>query len=398
MNILYIYSSPIDPMKGGIQKVTFNLSRYFASLGHNIKFLSFFRSDVNQKDFVQLFCPNCNQIKNKENEDYLYKVIRDNNISVVINQSGMSPEVCDVISVVKKEINFLLLSCIHNSIYGGVENYDRSHIHILEKYGISRIAKIFDLTFIKKLLCSLYTLKNRRHYCKLLENSDRVVTLTNAMRDELKKMTGIQYDKKIAVIPNGTEISKQKISEFKKDNIFLFVGKINYGYKRADLLLPIWKDFSERNNKYKLYVLGDGEKRRELEDLCIKNGIKNIEFKGWCNPIEYYKQAKGLIMTSCSEGLPMVLIEAMSYGVIPFAYDAYRQIHEVVENGKNGFLVKDCDYKALSAKMDYIMNLDEETLNRISMDVYNKSLQFDVSSVINKWIELITLNSDSNEE
>lgn len=70
-------------------------------------------------------------------------------------------------------------------------------------------------------------------------------------------------------------------------------------------------------------VIGDGARRRELEDLTASLGIgREVHFRGWMpRPalVPYYARAHFILLPSRSEGWPKVLSEAMAYGVVPVA-------------------------------------------------------------------------------
>ena len=59
-------------------------------------------------------------------------------------------------------------------------------------------------------------------------------------------------------------------------------------------------------------------------------------FKGFKNPKEYYERASLLLLTSDFEGFPLVVVEAMSFGVVPIIYGSYPAAYDIIENGING--------------------------------------------------------------
>lgn len=53
-----------------------------------------------------------------------------------------------------------------------------------------------------------------------------------------------------------------------------------------------------------------------------------------------YKRAQIICVSSTYEGFSLVLTEALQYGVIPVAFDSFESVHDIIDTGKNGFLVK----------------------------------------------------------
>jgi glycosyltransferase involved in cell wall biosynthesis len=389
MKILFVYSSPIDYVRGGIQKVTYNMAVQFKDTGHEVLFLSFSKGNsmMTRSGFPQFFVPNVTTPACDENVQYMTDFVAREKIDVVINQAGMSHEILWVLSKTKRNCQFVFISCIHNSIFGGVENYDRTHGFQLQKVHLAFLAPLFRQTWMKSLLCGLYIIKNRQFYRCLCDTSDDVIVLTEAMCHEMIRMTG-RKNPNVRMIPNGTIIPNINLSTMEKEKSFLYVGKLDYGYKRVDMLLPIWKRFSQKHSDWRLFIIGGGEVEGDLKNRVKKENIINIQFEGWKEVTDYYRKAAGLLLTSCSESFGMVLVEAMSYGVIPFAYDAFEQIHEIIDDGINGFLAPDNDPDRMASLMSYTIE-HPDIAETVAQNAINKSNQFDSKIIVAKWLELI---------
>lgn len=64
-------------------------------------------------------------------------------------------------------------------------------------------------------------------------------------------------------------------------------------------------------------------------------------------------------MTSIYEGLPLVLLEAKAWGVPVIAYDCPTGPREIIENGKDGFLIESGDHLGYIQKLNELANDDE---------------------------------------
>lgn len=201
---------------------------------------------------------------------------------------------------------------------------------------------------------SLFTLGLKKTKCFVCEHISfnsypRVVRL-------LKYITYPFYDKVILLtehdrrllgrvfntvsIYNPTPFKISKIAKQQYHGRFLAVGHLIHR-KGYDRLLPIWKDFQEKNPTANLTIVGCGEKYDEL--MFIINGlqIKNITFIESTNEIErYYKENDVLLCTSRAEGLPMTFIEAQAHGMPLISYDIETGPAEIID-GSNGFLITD---------------------------------------------------------
>jgi len=91
----------------------------------------------------------------------------------------------------------------------------------------------------------------------------------------------------------------------------------------------------------RLVILGEGEKRKELEELAQELGIReHLDLPGFVeNPYKYMKRAAVFVLSSQWEGLPTVLVEAMACGCPVVSTDCPSGPREILENGKWGKLV-----------------------------------------------------------
>jgi glycosyltransferase involved in cell wall biosynthesis len=94
-------------------------------------------------------------------------------------------------------------------------------------------------------------------------------------------------------------------------------------------------------------IVGDGEERPHLEKLTLQRGLENrIVFHGHQDDVgSFYRQADLLIFPSRLENSPIVLLEAMSFGVpsLSIRADGQRYInanHEIITAGHDGFLAE----------------------------------------------------------
>ena len=133
----------------------------------------------------------------------------------------------------------------------------------------------------------------------------------------------------------------------------------------------VWKKLQEQLPDWNLVIVGDGPFSNEMKQLSKKLSLQRVEFAGFANPIKYYKESSIFCLTSNHEGWGLVLTEAMQFGCVPIAFDSFESIHEIIEDGKNGFLVKPFDIDkyadkvlrlADNFKVDYVMNSMERLM------------------------------------
>jgi glycosyltransferase involved in cell wall biosynthesis len=136
----------------------------------------------------------------------------------------------------------------------------------------------------------------------------------------------------------------------------------------------------------KLVILGDGPNRSDLESLVTELGIGNsVDFIGFVDPpYAYMNYADLFVLSSRSEGLGNVLIEAMSVGTPVVSTNCPTGPSEVLEQGQYGSLVTVGSHEALSeAILESLDNhLDPSVLK-------NRAKEFSVESIADEYENLI---------
>ncbi|MDY5420495.1 glycosyltransferase [Actinobacillus porcinus] len=115
----------------------------------------------------------------------------------------------------------------------------------------------------------------------------------------------------------------------------LFNGK---GYHQ---MINIYHQLKQKGMTQKLYIIGEGYLREELTQQINTLGLENdcLLLGKKDNPFPYMKNAKLLIHTSEGEGLPTVLIEAMTCGTPVVAFDCPTGPREILADGQYGGLI-----------------------------------------------------------
>ncbi|HWD90597.1 MAG TPA: glycosyltransferase family 4 protein [Mucilaginibacter sp.] len=143
---------------------------------------------------------------------------------------------------------------------------------------------------------------------------------------------------------------------------FLFLGRVNDGKGIFDLLDILSSKADFFVDRLKLYIGGDGEIER-LETYVRNNNLGAIvEYIGWVDAAkkeEYFLKSHIFILPSYIEGLPVSLLEAMSYGM-PIISTNVGGIPEILENGVNGFMISPGDKKAMEAAILQFLNYPDK--------------------------------------
>lgn len=129
--------------------------------------------------------------------------------------------------------------------------------------------------------------------------------------------------------------------------------------KGIDVLLRAFASFKDTEPSVNLLLAGDGPLRVRLEDLALSLEIQDrVEFLGRQRPVQVKKLLHGcdiFVLPSRSEPFGIVIIEAMACKK-PVIATSVGGIPEIIENGKNGILVKPDNPKALANALITVLN------------------------------------------
>jgi glycosyltransferase involved in cell wall biosynthesis len=148
-----------------------------------------------------------------------------------------------------------------------------------------------------------------------------------------------------------------------------FVGRL-HPQKGLDFLLQAMQMIRDRLHNAMLFIIGDGELRRSLENQTREYGLQHIvSFLGTSQDIPSLLYSLNLfVLPSLWEGMPVALLEAMAAG-LPVVATSVGGVPEVVLDGETGFLVPPGNPEALGQA---ILALYEQPELRIHMGLAGK--------------------------
>lgn len=139
--------------------------------------------------------------------------------------------------------------------------------------------------------------------------------------------------------------------------------KNQIGILKSLALLPV-----EKQQRFTLTLVGDGEMRQQLEDYAQQLSTK-VNFIGNTKNVDKYLiQADCFILFSKNEGLPISIIEAMRAG-LPIISTRIAGIPELVEDGRNGYLIN----TDISELKNTLINIIYNKTNLLSMGKESKN-------------------------
>lgn len=388
MRVIFFHTNGIRSQAGGISRITDTLTKTFRSKGLDVILVGArnIAKDV-QYDKKQFFLPKSDKIDVEENVVYMNRLIAEENIDIIINQAGLNSECVNFLSRVKKNSDVKIVNCLHNSVITPIKNLPYQWEYLLRKYGLLAVLNVFCTQFVRNILVSIFKLKERKILCKLVKNSDALITLCDGLKDEIISIVGKQYVSKIEVIPNC--FIPEKRIEVPKQKVVLWVGTINFTVKRIDLMLKIWSLVSQSHSDWCLKILGDGSGLKEAKEIVKQLHLQNVFFEGRVNPVPYYEEAKIICVTSTHESFSLVCVEGMFHAVVPIVFDSYPAASIVLENGKCGCLVQPFNCASYAKKMSLLMD-DNILLSELQVNGVSNVEKYFPDVIFRKWNNLFT--------
>ena len=203
---------------------------------------------------------------------------------------------------------------------------------------------------------------NRASYINYVKYYDLFVTLTDGFVDEFKTRWP-QYKKKIVRMYNPMDIDAiraraNSAPSVGADNYFVCVSRLS-GDKDIETVLRGFDKFVNENNNPDVRMVfvggGDVDKYRAIANKLSAH--EKIEFVGaQKNPMGFMRGAMANILSSYSEGLPTVLLEAMAVGTVNISSDCKNGPREILLDGDAGLLFAPGNADELAQHMDKIWN------------------------------------------
>lgn len=198
-------------------------------------------------------------------------------------------------------------------------------------------------------------------------NVDRFVVISRDIQRELRQI-GVD-DERMVFVPNGVDTDRfgpvgpnerQSIRRrlgLPEGKIAIFSGRLE-PEKRVDQLIAIWPQVREVEPSATLLVLGGGSQAINLQERAGEG----VVFLGQVEDVCRYLQAADIfVLPSVAEGLSVAMLEALATG-LPLIVTQVGGATDVIEHGKNGWLIPPEDPQALFIALKYLFG--DVTLRR----------------------------------
>ncbi|MCP9310372.1 accessory Sec system glycosyltransferase Asp1 [Lacticaseibacillus paracasei] len=237
------------------------------------------------------------------------------------------------------------------------------------------------------------------NYVEVLSNHlnriDGLITMTQAQARDLR--TRLHSNSiQIHVIP-GAAVSDAQLAAGqlpavnKKENKIIYVGRLEAN-KRVDDLIRAFKLVLRKVPDAKLDIRGYGSSEfvASLEKLIKELKLTDqAVINGYTPKIEaVYDQAKVFATATSSDAYPLAMTEALSHGLPLVAFDINYGPSEIIQNGKNGYLLKNGDVYGFSEALVKLLQ-DPAELQDMSSEAYASAQAYSLSKMWQLWQPLV---------
>ncbi|WP_338733818.1 glycosyltransferase [Mangrovimonas cancribranchiae] len=343
-------------MKHKQVKITFIIPSLAAGGAERI--LSFVAKNINKNTFK----PTLLVIGFKK--DTVYNV---SNLDVIyLNKSRVLKAIIPIIRYLKTEQPHIVLTSIYhlNTMVAYLSVFfpkikfvarEANVLSVLAKHGGNK------LTLSKKLIIKAY---------KLI---DVLICQSLDMQQDMIANYGVSKHKTILINnPITTKVPPKKLNTNKPSILkIITVGRLSKE-KGHDRIIEV---LSHLKIPFKYFMIGDGNEKKNILHLIDNKGINNhVTHINYTNDVEnYLRESDVFLLGSYSEGFPNVLLESCVVGTPIIAFNAPGGINEIIETGKNGYIVNsvdDCVNKLTQLYLNF--EFSPKQVNQVVIEKFNK--------------------------
>lgn len=223
-----------------------------------------------------------------------------------------------------------------------------------------------------------------QHLPLKMQEADRVVCISQFAKGQLMRISHPDHWSKLQVCRLGVDPAQFTYAPRAADKAaveLLCVGRLSCA-KAQILLVQACANLRDEGLAFKLTMVGDGPDRGRIEQAIARLGLeRHIHLTGALNQEavrSHFARADIFVLPSLAEGIPVVLMEAMSSGV-PCVSTPVNGIPELIEHNRTGLLATPGDVDSLTVQLRRLIQ-DPEMRRSLAEAAHDKVLaNFDLN-------------------
>lgn len=290
-----------------------------------------------------------------------------------------------------------------------IKKYDIIHIHMASRRSTFRKLKYLTIAqkYSKKVVLHIHgggfskfydeecSAKQKDYIKANLNKADKVIVLSEEWNEYFSK---IIKNEKLEIIYNGVKMPERYNKDLSNRNI-VFLGRINKQKGIYDLINSI-KKVKEKYADVCLYIGGSGEEEKIKKIVNELNLDENVKMLGWINSEqrdEILRKCAIFALPSYFEGMPMTILEAMSYGCVILSTNV-GSIPKVIKNNENGIIFEPGDIDTISDRINFLFDNTDERIKLSQNARETVEREYDIMThvqmIYNLYDEMMVLKDD----
>lgn len=214
-----------------------------------------------------------------------------------------------------------------------------------------------------------------------IDRFDAVVFLTQGQRADVDLLFGRQDN--THVIPNAYVPSSTR-SRKRPPGRGIVVASLA-GRKRVHHAVRAISMAARTTPSVALRIFGKGPDHESVRaEIAAHEAPAQLE--GFTSDApKAFSESSYLLLTSISEGLPLVLVESMAAGCLPIAYDIPYGPSDIISDGVDGFLVPPGDITAMADRITRTATLSRRRLRRMGKAARRRAVDFIPAAIVPRW-------------
>lgn len=354
MNVLHLQ---LTGNPGGIVSLCHSIAKNSKNINHMYFLLDGGTvEDAMKEEGIPTHVAYANRYFWRKSKKELLNYCKEHKIDVVVNHSN-APIACSHTVAIKKRIpNIRVISYLHADSRDIVNTFYKKSFY---KPHIKRVQKI----------------------------ANNIVAISNFVKKTALEVFKLK-DEDVVVVHNGVDY--EYFASFKKERNadvlrLVYVGRL-YEQKGVGLLIESISNICD-SIPVNLRIVGRGPQQKELEELSKKLNISDrIDFLGLRMDVPELLGNEHFFVhpATLEEGFGITLIEAMSEGIPCIAFDK-GAIPEIINDGENGFIIKEASVEALTKAIEKCYEIiNSDNYNKMSEKASITGKKFNIKEMVKK--------------
>ncbi|MGG7463531.1 glycosyltransferase [Plantibacter sp. YIM 135347] len=228
--------------------------------------------------------------------------------------------------------------------------------------------------------------ESRRTVFEELDKYDAVIVLSERQRQDIEILLG--KHKNVRVVPNSRDFPDIPADAAPRpQDRGIFLGSLTARKRPEHAIRALAAARTPAGASVSLDLYGGGELTAAMETVIEELGAAAAIRLHGHDPAarDRLLDWSFLVMTSTSEGFPLVLVESLAAGCLPIVYDIPYGPADIIRDGWNGYLVPDGDQAAVTAAVERLLSLPQAEVERMRANARSSARRFSDEEVTREW-------------